>query len=188
MLVKQMSTRDYVLWITRTALFLAILISLQALSRQFGNQILTGSIVNLMLVLTVMTCGPISGIFVAGTSPVVAAMLGIAPNWFVVPVIVIANIVFVIAWHFIGNTNLKNKFISYGIACAVGALAKFVVLYLGVVYIVIPVFMNLPPEAPQVAVMTTTFGVIQILTAAIGGVVAILIIPTLKKIIRLQKR
>ena len=56
-------------WITETAVMLALLVALQALTKGFG-QFVTGSCVNAVLAVTVLTAGLGSGIVVAVLSPV----------------------------------------------------------------------------------------------------------------------
>ena len=51
-------------WITETAVMLALLVALQALTKGFG-QFVTGSCVNAVLAVTVLTAGLGSGIVVA---------------------------------------------------------------------------------------------------------------------------
>ena len=46
-----------IIWIARTSIFIALLIVLQAATAPLGNIVVTGSIVNLLLVVSVMTCG-----------------------------------------------------------------------------------------------------------------------------------
>ena len=70
--------RKKLLWITETAVMLALLIALQALTKPMG-QLVTGSFVNAVLAVTVLVAGLSSGITVAVISPVLAYLLGIAP-------------------------------------------------------------------------------------------------------------
>ena len=60
-----MNNKERILWITHTAIFIALLIVLQATTAVLGNIIITGTIVNLLLIVSVMTCGLSSGITVA---------------------------------------------------------------------------------------------------------------------------
>ena len=71
-------------WITETAVMLALLVALQALTKGFG-QFVTGSCVNAVLAVTVLTAGLGSGIVVAVLSPVLAYLLGIAQQIIVLP-------------------------------------------------------------------------------------------------------
>lgn len=170
-----------ILWITQTAIFIALLIISQAATAPLGNSLITGSIVNLLLIVSVMTCGIFSGLTVATVSPFMAKFIGIGPLWTIIPFIVIGNIVLVIIWHFIGNIKIWNKYISYVLALAVASVVKFLVLFISIVKIAIPLFLDLP--APQAKVISNMFSVPQFFTALIGGVVAIAIIPILKKAI-----
>lgn len=68
------------------------------------------------------------------------------------------------------------------IALAAAATAKFLVLYLGIVQITVPFLLRLP--APQAAVISSMFSIPQLLTALLGGGVALLVLSPLKKAIR----
>ena len=71
--------RKKVLWITETALMLALLVALQAVTKPLG-QLVTGSCVNGVLAIAALLVGMSSGITVALLSPVFAFLFGIAPN------------------------------------------------------------------------------------------------------------
>ena len=60
-----------ILWITETAIMLALLVTLQALTKPLG-QLVTGSCVNAILAVTVLVAGISSGVTVAVISPVLA--------------------------------------------------------------------------------------------------------------------
>ena len=45
------------LWITRTAVLTAMLVVLQAATQATGNTVITGSVVNMLLIISVMACG-----------------------------------------------------------------------------------------------------------------------------------
>ena len=60
-------------WITRTAVMLALLVTLQTLTKGFG-QIVTGSCVNAVLAVSVLVGGIGSGVTVALISPVYAPL------------------------------------------------------------------------------------------------------------------
>ena len=168
-----------VLWITRTAIFIALLVVLQAVTMNFGNTIITGAVNNLMFIISVMTSGPATGITVALISPFIAKLFGIGPFWSLIPFIAIGNIVLVLIWYFIGNRNLRHKIISYVIALVVAALAKASILYIGIVRIAIPFLLDIPEQ--QAAVLSNMFSISQFITASIGGVCATIILSTLKK-------
>jgi len=167
-------------WITRTGVLIALLVVLQAATVPLGNQFITGSVVNLMLIVSVMTCGLSTGLTVAALSPVLPTLLGFGPTWPLIPFIASGNIVLVLLWHFIGNRDFGAKYVSQIAALIAGAAAKFTVLYFGIVKVAAPFILGLPAQNP----MAYLFSYPQIITASIGGVVAIIILPILKKAIK----
>lgn len=181
-----MTNRDKVLWITRTALLLALLIVLQMATSFFGNTLVTGSIVNLVLILSVMTSGLASGLTIAMVSPVVAKLLGIGPLWGLIPFIMAGNAVLVLLWRLIGRLPMGRPVVSYLVATAVAAIGKFLVLYLGIVRIAIPFLLKLP--GPQAAVISGMFSYPQLVTALLGGVLALAILPAVNKAVGARPR
>jgi uncharacterized membrane protein len=178
-----MFKHEKVLWITRTAVLIAITVVLQALTLQLGNQFITGSIVNLMLILAVMTCGLATGLTVSAVTPVLPTLLGFGPLWPIVPFIALGNMALVTLWHFIGNRNIGNNiYIAYIMALVAGAVAKFLVLFFGVSRLAVPVLLSLPE--PQATVISGLFSYPQLITASIGGVCAIILLPLLLKAIK----
>jgi len=174
-----MNVHKNVLWITRTAVFIAATVALQVLTAQLGNQYITGSVVNMMLILSVMTCKLPTSLTVAATTPVMATLLGVGPLWPLVPFIAAGNMVLVTAWHFIGNMKLPVKYVSYVIALVVAAAAKFAVLYFGVVKIAIPHILGLPDGN----ILSIMFSFPQLITASIGGACALALLPAISKAI-----
>ena len=181
----EMSGKKSTTWITRTAIFIALLIVLQMATTPLGNIIVTGSIVNLLLIVSVMTCGLSSGLAVAIVSPVMAKILGIGPLWSLIPFIALGNVSLVIVWNFIGNRNMRGKYTVYIVAMLCAAVAKFLVLYVGIVQIAIPIFLRLPEQ--QAAVISSMFSIPQLITALVGGAVAIILFPRLKQAIAVGK-
>ena len=177
-----MTGHEKTLWITRTAVMIALLIVMQAATAPLGSTLVTGSIVNLLLIVAVMIGGLASGLLVAALSPVIAKLMGIGPLWELIPFIAVGNMVLVLLWHIIGNRNLKNKLAAPIIALVTAAVAKFAVLYLGIVVIAIPLLLNLPEK--QAVVISSMFSYPQLITATIGGVLALTILPVLKKALR----
>ena len=184
------NTKNKVLWITRTALFIAILIVFQSLSASFG-QIVTGSLVNLVLVTAALSGGLWSGLTVAAISPFFAFVLGIGPKLIqLIPFIALGNIVYVLVvalvvklFHAENNSML---FVGGLTGVVVGALLKFATLYLGVIKVFIPL-MGDGLKQPQVETFTKMFSTPQLITALIGGVVAIPIAMAVRKILKVQK-
>lgn len=169
--------KERTLWITRTAVFIALLVILQVATGALGSTIITG-----LLIVSVMTCGMISGLCVAAISPVVAKLIGIGPLWSLIPFIMAGNITLILIWHFIGNRHWGHKYTASMIALATAAAAKFLVLYIGIVQIAVPLFLRLPE--PQAAVISNMFAIPQMLTALLGGGVALLVLSSLRKAIQ----
>ena len=174
-------SRSKTFWITRTAIYIALLIVLQYATAPLGNTIATGSMVNLLLIVAVMTCGLASGLSVAAVSPIMAMLLGIGPLiWSLVVFIIAGNITLVLLWHFIGNRNIGHRQKNYVIALLSAAIAKFLVLYIGIVRLAIPMLLGLPEQ--QGAVVSGMFSIPQLITAIIGGMLAIAMLPILQKV------
>ena len=176
--------RKNILWITETAVMLALLVALQVITKPLG-QLVTGSFVNAVLVVTVLVAGLSSGITVALVSPVLAYLLGIAPQVLTVPAIMVGNCVFVMLLYFIAGKDSK-KIIRQILAWLIAAAAKFAALYAIVVWVICGVLAERllasgMMKAPMLKVLTATFSWPQLFTALIGGAVALLIVPLLRK-------
>lgn len=170
--------------ITETAVLLALLIVLQAVTKPLG-QLVTGSCVNAVLAVAALVGGLWSGVVIALVSPVLAFLLGIAPNVVVVPAIMVGNTVFAVLLSVLVKGAMPNRVIG----AVAAAVAKFAVLYVIVAKIICG-FMSesllaagtLKP--PMLKALPATFGVMQLFTALIGGALALLIVPTLRKALK----
>lgn len=174
------------LWITRTAVMLALLMVLQWATKPLG-QLVTGSCVNAVLALTVLLCGMGSGLTVALLSPVCAFLLNIAPQLVTVPAIMLGNAAFVLILHLLagGSAVLWKRLAAWLIAAAV----KFGVLYVLVVQIVCDLASDALIgrgllKSPMLEKLPGMFAWPQLFTALIGGGLALLIVPVLKKALR----
>lgn len=181
-------------WITETAVMLALLITLQALTKPAG-QLVTGSFVNAVLAVSALVGGLGCGITVAVVSPVLAFLLGIAPNLVTVPAIMVGNTVFVVLLCLLADKTGKSV-VKQVIAWLVAAAAKFAVLYLLVVQVICGLasgallgqkigetVLLAPPMLEKLPAMFTWP---QLITALIGGAVALLIVPVLRKALHKQ--
>ncbi len=176
-------------WVTETAVMLALLVTLQAVTKPFG-QLVTGSCVNAVLAITVLFVGMVSGITVALISPVCAFLLGIAPNFVTVLPIMIGNTCYVVLLRLIADKQLWRQ----PVALIAAAGVKFGVLYLLVVKVICGVAAGallgkkigntvvLAP--PMLKMLPTMFAWPQLVTAIIGGGVALLIVPVLRKALK----
>jgi hypothetical protein len=168
----------YTLWITTTAVFVALIISVQAVTASF-SQFVTGPLVNMILIVAVMTYGLPSGLTVAALSPVCAKLIGIGPLWQIVPFLMLGNAALAFAWHIIGKMKFAKKYAVRVTALAAAAAIKFLVLYLGIVRLALPFLLDLP-EA-QTATVAGMFSIPQLFTALAGGALAIAVLPVVEK-------
>ena len=155
------------LWITETAVMIALLVALQWATKPLG-QFVTGSCVNLVLGVSVLVGGLWCGLTVALVSPFFAFLLGIGPAFLpIVPMVAVGNMVLVVILHLLASRD-KIAIRSY-LAVAVGAVTKFLALWLLIVKLVLP---TLGLAEKQVAAISASFSWPQLVTAAIGGVLA----------------
>lgn len=181
--MKENSARKRILWITRTGVLTALLIVLQwatSATQAFAGQYITGSCVNAVLAIAVLTCGIWSGITVAVLSPFCAFMVGVGPKLVqIVPGVAVGNAVFVLVlFSAIGMTKRPLWRQAAGLGAA--ALAKFGALYLVVVKGIVPA-MAAGLKPPQIAAFSAMFSWPQMVTAAIGGIAALAMLPLLRK-------
>ena len=178
-------------WITETAAMLALLICLQwvgsFIPEQMTKQLITGTCVNAVLAITVLFVGMSSGIAVAIISPVCAFLFNIAPNLITVVPIMLGNVCFVVLLKLLMNKALWRQIT----ALIAAAVVKFGVLYILVVKVVCGVASGallgkklgekVLLAKPMLTMLPTMFAWPQLVTALAGGVLALLITPTLKK-------
>ena len=171
-------------WITETAIMLALLVTLQALTKPMG-QLVTGSCVNTVLAVAALVGGLGCGLTVAVISPVLAFLLGIAPQILTVPAIMIGNGVFVVLLSVLADKTGKNP-VKQVMAWLVAAFVKFSALYIVVVKIICGVMAasllaSGAVKEPMLKALPATFSWPQLFTALIGGAIALLIVPVLRK-------
>jgi hypothetical protein len=173
-------------YITQTAVILALLIGAQFITRPFG-QFVTGSMVNLILLVSVFIIGIYGGVTIAVLSPLLAFLAGIGPAFIqIIPFIAIGNTLFVtIAWiiakNFIAKSTTKDIMISStGLIAA--SLSKFLFLLFGLVTVALPLIPGIKEK--QIAVIGMAFSWPQLITALIGSILAMIIVPHLKKAIK----
>lgn len=175
--------------ITQTAAMLALLICLQwvgSMMPESIKQIVTGTFVNCVLAVTVLIVGLGGGITVALISPVCAFLLGIAPNLVTVVPIMVGNTCYVVLLKLLMGRSWRQP-----VALVTAAAVKFGVLYLLVVKVICGLasgallgkklgdtIVLAPPMLKMLPVMFTWP---QLITALTGGVLALLIVPVVKK-------
>lgn len=173
-----------ILWTTETAVMLALLVTLQSITKPMG-QLITGSCVNTVLAISVLIGGFACGATVAAFSPVLAFILGIAPQVLTVPVIMVGNLVYIALLYVLAGKSGKNPG-QLAFAWIAAALAKFAVLYVLVVKVICGIMSESllaagTLKAPMLNALPATFSWPQLFTALIGGAVGLLIAPVLRK-------
>ena len=158
--------RKKILWITETAVMLALLVAVQGLTSGLGNQFITGSCVNLM----------------AAISPFVAFLFGIGPKFIqLIPVIAVGNLVLVLVLSLLKSKQVWHSVVAWIVA----AVAKFGTLYILMVKLVVPALVaggTIPAKAA--ATIAVQFGWPQLVTALIGGGLALVIVPAVRKALK----
>ncbi len=156
---------------------------------------ITGPIVNLCIILTVMTAGLVWGSVLAIITPVTAFLIAASPIMSavpgIIPLIMLGNIVLVVMVHFLfkpaisdGKALLSPRSILMAV---LSSLAKGCVMGLTIALWLLPTF--IPSESPlrgKMPVFQTTFSVTQFVTAVIGFVYFFLIWKPLAKMISSQ--
>lgn len=178
--------------LTVAAMMLAI-----AIASQFLKDVsvyFTGSVINLILVITTLFCGMLCGIIIAIITPITSFIITgspiIAAVPLILPCIMLGNIIFVLAIGLVGKVivklgfNVPKKGISKDVSLLVpsviiGAILKALFMSVSIVLFVIPTFgvdlTKMMISAAKVAYSTT-----QLITALIGGALACVIWPVLK--------
>ena len=178
-----------VLWITETAVLLALLLALQVVTKPLG-QLVIGSCVNGVLAIAVLLVGMRSGIILALISPVCAFLLGIAPQIVTVIPIMLGNLCYVVLLGLIYGKQLWRQ----PVALVTAAAVKFGVLYFLVVEVIcglakgallgkkVGTAVVLAPK--MLKLLPGMFTWPQLFTALIGGAVALLIAPVIRKALK----
>lgn len=177
-------------WITQTAVMLALLVTLQALTKPLG-QLVTGSFVNAVLAITVLVGGFGCGVTVAVISPILAFLLQIAPQVLTVPAIMVGNTLYVMILYYVAGKDSQNS-LRQILAWIAAATGKFAALYAMVVWLICGVLSEKLLDSgtlkpPMLQALPATFSWPQLVTALIGGGVALAIVPVLRKALRKKK-
>lgn len=160
-------------FMTRTALLLALVITVQMAGRLIPNSnSVVGPLVNACLLVSTALAGVWSGIIISVISPfaslinnhapVAAALLPFAPF------VAAGNAVYVLSYYLLRK---KNAVVGVGI----GSILKFAFLYSS-----INIFLQLFNFPKFAKVLTFLFGWPQLITALIGGILALAVVKVLK--------
>ncbi|MFA6252003.1 MAG: iron hydrogenase [Candidatus Paceibacterota bacterium] len=149
----------------------AIVLALITIAPLFQNQIVTGSIVNALLIISVFLCG-FSGAFLLIFIPsMISLFLGLLPSgmMLMIPFIFIGNAILVL------NINaFKNR---YWLGAIIGVFAKAAFLFASS-YLLLNFFTN----GISAKVASSMMGYLQLLTASVGAIIAYGTLKVLNKI------
>lgn len=181
-----------VLWITQTAMLIALIVLAQLLSKVIPPvmvgpinlaQLITGSLVNLILITGAFVPGMASAGTAALVSPILAAFFGIIPGGLphMVLVVMAGNLVIVfVTWLCFRASNGLGKGSAIALSVTgvvVGALLKAFAMWGATEKIIVPV-LHVAPKLEKILVSVVSLP--QFITAIIGGAIAILILPAMK--------
>ncbi len=174
--------------IVRTALLLAIALLFQQLRLVIGTSlastIVIGALVNLALYVSAATVGWRGSIFVAILTPAVAALQNHLPHPLLIPFVAAGNLALVIGFELVERRS--NSTLRMGTGVAVASVLKTAALYCLVVLLFVPAILpglGLPEQKVMgmTAALKLSFTWPQLVTALIGGVVAIPVIKAVRR-------
>lgn len=164
-----------------------LLLTLIIVSQFFKNLsvFITGPIVNTILIIATLSCGPAVGIILSIISPITSFFITQSPIIsaipLIIPAIIAGNIILCLGAHF-GEERIKN-FLGLMIGLVTGSLLK--ALFMGAVisnFLLVVFNTSLPPKA--IAVAKNTFSVTQLLTSMIGSAFAFAIWKSIKAFVK----
>lgn len=175
-------------WVTRTALGVALVVVAQLLGKAIpagaaivgpfsATQLVTGSLVNCVLFVFTATTGIWSGVAIGILSSVLATLIGIGPAIpAVTPVIACGNAVLAVVFGLLHGKAWS--FPRWAAAAVAAAAVKCAFLWICVPF-VLGLLSGVAEQ--QVKALSIMFSWPQGLTALIGGVLAMLVLPRLRK-------
>lgn len=139
------------------------------------GQLITGTLVNALLIIVSIDAGYHSGVLVGIISAFLATILGIGPIFpIITPFIAIANIIYVLVYRF-GATH------HYGVLIS-SIPAAFIKT--GFLWITVPLVLTFIPDVKEVQAiaLTAMFSWPQLITGIAGGIFAAIVIARIPKI------
>ena len=175
-------------WVTRTALGVALVVVAQLHGKAIpagaaivgpfsATQLVTGSLVNCVLFVFTATTGIWSGAAIGILSSVLASLVGVGPAIpAVTPVIACGNAVLAIVFGLLHGRAWS--FPRWAVSAAAAAIVKCAFLW-----VCVPLVLGLLSGVPekQAAAVSVMFSWPQGVTALIGGALAMLVLPRLRK-------
>lgn len=170
----------YTQLITRTALCTALVLAAQLIGKMFPagvpiygpfsiNQLITGSLVNLVLMLTGGLVGLWAGVACGIISSILATLLGMTPVPFIAPAIAIGNALIAgIAWFVLTKSESG--------AARIGGLLAGAAVKCAFLWVSVPFILRMLPNIPekQVQMLSIMFSWPQFITALVGAALVLL--------------
>ena len=142
------------------------------------KQLITGSLVNCILLVFTACAGPVCAVIIGILSAILATIIGVGPQVIpIVPLIAIGNAVIAIAYY-LCNEKLH---LSSVISMVIAAVCKCAFLW-ATVGPLLSALTSVPEK--QANSLSIMFSWPQGLTALCGGIIAVIIIPRLKKLVK----
>jgi hypothetical protein len=163
----------------KASLFLALAIVFQVVGKTFPgiSQFFVGPAVNAILILTAVICGGFYGILVGCLTPLLAFLTGQLASALgpFIPFIIIGNILFVFSFVILNKQGKYGKYLGI----LIGALIKYMFLWISATKLILLFNLNMPAKVANK--LAIAMGIPQLVTAIIGGVIALMLIEILRK-------
>jgi hypothetical protein len=181
------------LWITTTAVLLALIVVAQILpfpsSIPLLRQLFTGSLINLILITAAGSIGLKSGATLAVLSPVLAFLLGQLPAPLLIPIVATGNfIVVLVTWWFFKEAQKKESksgmLILVLSGVLLGAIFKCAFLWIATAKIITPILVSKSTKQVLINALNLSMSWPQAIAAIVGGILALLILPSIKRYIK----
>ncbi|MDR3552794.1 MAG: ECF transporter S component [Clostridia bacterium] len=181
------------LWLTTTAVLLALIVVAQLIPVQVPpvKQLVTGSLVNLILIVATTAVGLWSGVALAGLSPFINLALGQLPAPVMAPVVAIGNIILVlIVWLFFRMARDKSNGTQTAVnisGIVLAAVLKCAFLWSVTAGAIAPLLAGKAAQA-KIALLINMMSWPQAVAAVIGGLIALAVLPPVRRFLRVNNQ
>ena len=186
--MNQEKNKQKIKLVTRTAIGIALVVAAQFIGKLipsiaaiFGpfsvSQLITGTLVNCILIVFTLQCGVWSGIIIGILSSILATIIGVGPIFpILTPIIALGNGMLVAVFWLLS----KKANCTLWLSAIVGSAAKCAFLWL-----LVPYVLGFVPDAnaKQIAMLTIMFSWPQGITALCGSFLGLLIHKKIQKAI-----
>ena len=171
--------------LTETALLLALALCFQSLRyfsplASLGGVLVIGSLVNLVLFVTVGRVGVLSAMLISIVMPLMAVAQGHLMHIYLVPAVAAGNCILAIVWWLF---YVKFKICSQTVSMLIGAFAKFLFLWWAVPFTFrVFLYSGWEGNASKILeILTRNMSWPQLVTAIVGGYLAVIVLGLLPK-------